>query len=62
MLYEIDDYGQSARKVKSHELSDIVNAEFVRQMELSMHVADGMTARPITSHAGTRIPVSSATE
>ena len=42
VLYEIDDYVQSAHKIKSHELSDTIDAEFVRQMELSMHVADGI--------------------
>jgi glycosyltransferase involved in cell wall biosynthesis len=42
VLYEIDDYVQSARKTKSHEMSETLNAEFVRQMELSMHVADGI--------------------
>jgi glycosyltransferase involved in cell wall biosynthesis len=42
VLYEIDDYVHSARKTKSHEMSETLNAEFVRQMELSMHVADGI--------------------
>jgi glycosyltransferase involved in cell wall biosynthesis len=42
VLYEIDDYVQSARKIKSHEMSKTLDAEFVRQMELSMHVADGI--------------------
>jgi glycosyltransferase involved in cell wall biosynthesis len=42
VLYEIDDYVQSARKTKSHEMSDTLNAKFVQQMELSMHVADGI--------------------
>ncbi len=30
VLYEIDDYVQSARKIKSHELTDVFDAEFVR--------------------------------
>jgi glycosyltransferase involved in cell wall biosynthesis len=42
VLYEIDDYVKSARKIKSHEMSDTITAEFVRQMELAMHVADGI--------------------
>jgi glycosyltransferase involved in cell wall biosynthesis len=42
VLYEIDDYIQSARKTKSHEMSNTLDAEFVRQMELSMHIADGI--------------------
>ena len=42
VLYEIDDYVQSARKIKSHELTDIFDAEFVGQMELAMRVTDGM--------------------
>jgi glycosyltransferase involved in cell wall biosynthesis len=42
VLYEIDDYVKSARKTKSHEMSDTITAEFVRQMELAMHVADGI--------------------
>jgi glycosyltransferase involved in cell wall biosynthesis len=42
VLYEIDDYVQSARKIKSHELTDIFDADFVREMELSMRVTDGI--------------------
>jgi glycosyltransferase involved in cell wall biosynthesis len=42
VLYEIDDYVQSARKIKSHELTDIFDAEFVGQMELAMRVTDGI--------------------
>ena len=42
VLYEIDDYVQSARKIKSHELTDIFDAEFVREMELPMRVTDGI--------------------
>jgi glycosyltransferase involved in cell wall biosynthesis len=42
VLYEIDDYVQSARKIKSHELTDVFDAEFVGQMELAMRVTDGI--------------------
>ena len=42
VLYEIDDYVQSARKIKSHELTDVFDAEFVREMELPMRVTDGI--------------------
>jgi glycosyltransferase involved in cell wall biosynthesis len=42
VLYEIDDYIQSARKIKSHELTDIFDAEFVREMELPMTAVDGI--------------------
>jgi glycosyltransferase involved in cell wall biosynthesis len=42
VLYEIDDYVQSARKIKSHELTDIFNAEFVGEMEKAMRVTDGI--------------------
>jgi glycosyltransferase involved in cell wall biosynthesis len=42
VLYEIDDYVQSARKIKSHELTDIFDAEFVGQMEMAMRVTDGI--------------------
>jgi glycosyltransferase involved in cell wall biosynthesis len=42
VLYEIDDYIQSARKTKSHELSDAFDEKVVRDMELVMRVCDGM--------------------
>ena len=42
VLYEIDDYVQSARKIKSHELTDIFDADFVREMEMAMRVTDGI--------------------
>ena len=42
VLYEIDDYIQSARKTKSHELTDVYDAEFVREMEMAMRVTDGI--------------------
>jgi glycosyltransferase involved in cell wall biosynthesis len=42
VLYEIDDYVQSARKIKSHELTDIFDADFVRDMEMAMRVCDGI--------------------
>jgi glycosyltransferase involved in cell wall biosynthesis len=42
VLYEIDDYVQSARKIKSHELTDVFDAEFVGQMEMAMRVTDGI--------------------
>ena len=42
VLYEIDDYIQSARKTKSHELSEIFDADFVREMEMPMRVTDGI--------------------
>ena len=42
VLYEIDDYVQSARKIKSHELTEIFDADFVREMEMAMRVTDGI--------------------
>ena len=42
VLYEIDDYVQAARKIKSHELTDVFDAEFVGQMEMAMRVTDGI--------------------
>jgi glycosyltransferase involved in cell wall biosynthesis len=42
VLYEIDDYIQSARKIKSHELSEMYDAEFVGRMEMAMRVTDGV--------------------
>jgi O-antigen biosynthesis protein len=42
VLYEIDDYIQSARKIKSHELADVFDAELVARMELAMRAADGV--------------------
>ncbi len=42
VLYEIDDYVQGARKDRKHELADVFDAEFVRNMELSMRVCDGI--------------------
>jgi len=42
VLYEIDDYVQSARKIKSHELTDVFDAEFVGEMEMAMRVTDGI--------------------
>jgi glycosyltransferase involved in cell wall biosynthesis len=42
VLYEIDDYVQGARKTKSHELTDVFDADFVGQMELAMGVTDGI--------------------
>lgn len=42
VLYEIDDYIQSARKMKTHELNEMFDADFVRELELSMPVCDGM--------------------
>lgn len=42
VLYEIDDYVQGARKTKSHELTDVFDAEFVGQMEMAMRITDGI--------------------
>ncbi len=42
VLYEIDDYVQAARKIKSHELSEVFDAAFVKEMELAMGVCDGI--------------------
>jgi glycosyltransferase involved in cell wall biosynthesis len=42
VLYEIDDYVQSARKVRSHELADVFDAELVARMEMVMRVCDGI--------------------
>ena len=42
VLYEIDDYIQSARKMKSHELSEVYDAQFVGRMEMAMRVTDGV--------------------
>jgi O-antigen biosynthesis protein len=42
VLYEIDDYVQSARKVRSHELADVFDAELVERMEMVMRVCDGI--------------------
>jgi glycosyltransferase involved in cell wall biosynthesis len=42
VLYEVDDYLQAARKIKSHELSEIFDAAFVKEMELAMGVCDGI--------------------
>jgi glycosyltransferase involved in cell wall biosynthesis len=42
VLYEIDDYVQSARKTKSHELSGNFDEKTVRDMELVMRVCDGV--------------------
>jgi glycosyltransferase involved in cell wall biosynthesis len=42
VLYEIDDYIQSARKMKSHELTDVFDAKLVAEMEMAMRVTDGI--------------------
>jgi O-antigen biosynthesis protein len=42
VLYEIDDYVQSARKTKSHELSEVYNEKLVEGFELTMRVCDGV--------------------
>lgn len=42
VLYEIDDYIQSARKTKGHELAEVFDAELVERMEMAMRVADGI--------------------
>jgi glycosyltransferase involved in cell wall biosynthesis len=42
VLFEIDDYIQSARKIKTHELSEMYDAEFVEKMEMAMRVTDGI--------------------
>jgi glycosyltransferase involved in cell wall biosynthesis len=42
VLFEIDDYIQSARKIKTHELSEMYDAEFVSKMEMAMRVTDGI--------------------
>lgn len=42
VLYEIDDYIQSARKIKSHELAGKYDEKFVQRMELAMGVCDGV--------------------
>jgi glycosyltransferase involved in cell wall biosynthesis len=42
VLYEIDDYIQSARKIRSHELADVFDAGLVARMELAMRAADGV--------------------
>ena len=42
VLYEIDDYIQSARKIKSHELAGVYDEKFVARMELAMGACDGV--------------------
>jgi glycosyltransferase involved in cell wall biosynthesis len=42
VLYEIDDYVHSARKMRSHEMTDIFDAELLARMEMVMRVCDGM--------------------
>jgi glycosyltransferase involved in cell wall biosynthesis len=42
VLYEIDDYIQSARKTKGHELKDLFDADLVARMEMVMRVTDGI--------------------
>jgi glycosyltransferase involved in cell wall biosynthesis len=42
VLYEIDDYVQSARKIKSHELSGLYDEKLVEGFELTMRVCDGV--------------------
>ena len=42
VLYEIDDYVKAARKIKSHELSEMFDRRARREMELAMRAADGI--------------------
>jgi len=42
VLFEIDDYIQSARKIKSHELAGVYDEKFVERMEMTMRVCDGV--------------------
>src|SRR3954453_19701478 len=42
VLYEIDDYFQSARKSKTHELAHRFGVERIRELELAMRAADGV--------------------
>ena len=42
VLYEIDDYFQSARKSKTHEMAHKFGAERIRDLEMAMRAADGI--------------------
>ena len=42
VLYEIDDYIQSARKTRGHELRELFDADLVGRMEMVMRVTDGI--------------------
>jgi glycosyltransferase involved in cell wall biosynthesis len=42
VLYEIDDYFQSARKSKTHEMAHKFGAERIRDLEMGMRAADGV--------------------
>jgi glycosyltransferase involved in cell wall biosynthesis len=42
VLYEIDDYFQSARKSKTHELAHRFGADRIRDLELAMRASDGV--------------------
>src|SRR3954463_5604879 len=42
VLYEIDDYFQSARKSKTHEAAHMFHGERIRDLEMAMRAADGV--------------------
>jgi glycosyltransferase involved in cell wall biosynthesis len=42
VLYEIDDYFQSARKSKTHEMAHRFGAERIRDLEMAMRASDGI--------------------
>jgi glycosyltransferase involved in cell wall biosynthesis len=42
VLFEIDDYLQSVRKIDSHELRGAIDKQMVREAELTMRVVDGV--------------------
>jgi glycosyltransferase involved in cell wall biosynthesis len=42
VLYEIDDYFQSARKSKTHEMAHKFGADRIRDLEMAMRAADGI--------------------
>jgi glycosyltransferase involved in cell wall biosynthesis len=42
VLFEIDDYLQSVRKIDSHELRGAIDKQMVRDAELNMRVVDGV--------------------
>src|SRR3954467_12375275 len=42
VLYEIDDYFQSARKSKTHEMASRFGADRIRDLEMAMRASDGI--------------------
>jgi glycosyltransferase involved in cell wall biosynthesis len=51
VLFEIDDYVQSVRKTRSHELRNAFSKDYVRALELNMRVCDGVTVTtPYLAH------------